>query len=661
MPDPFDDATIDEILLQVSVADDEASRRHNKIKEWRDLRYGRDDVLNTIPVELRATDFEYHSPELDRAIAELTSFLSASIPVWMVDPAHTRDKSKADDIEAVLDAVFGRNGVLETESGGEVSYSVWENQVENGEGIYKFTMKRDYPLSIPQRRYADEYADQDSRDATELEDNPEYNPRSRKESREGKKQSRYRERTGSLDARRKEFSEKEFPFQWRVVDPRTHFVKTVDGVPVLEGEITKRQATILKDHGLEELTDRSKGFVFLEEAKPADDAQSSSQTPMVTCFEAWTRTKGYFGFCAAGKSNGKRDIRLSAHKQHRSWTHPYGRTPYYHAYGLPSTDSDAAYRYTGAFMSMVAEMPLLNHLETMHFNSVQRGHFPMYYPVKDPAFKGQTPPMDVEQLIGVSHTDMERTELPPGYRWEVMPSGFEPDLNKQLDSVRQRVMQSAIREVLSGISAASGESAAHLALKIDAAQRAMSPFVRHHEAPRKEMAQCMLSTAKKLRIDLHVTATEQKPDGTRLTKPLVLKASDIVSTSVNVQLKTELPVDAAANETRAMSLIQSGMRSYETIAPELLGVGDPVREKVRIRLEQRQVQIDDIAFNAAAFRFAQNEPAEFANFMQNVQPVAPPSGTVGGGPNGTLGGATALMGRGEAKSPNAAQVDGGGY
>ena len=634
------------LLDMVRVAANQWSARHNKIREWRDIRYGRDDVLSTIPEELRATDFEYHSMDLDEAVHDLAAFMSGAQQTWIVNPSRDRDQRKVDDEESALHAIYGPNGKLEQEAGGEVQYMVWQNQVDPaGQGIYKQTLKRDYPLRMPKRRYDDNLGD----DGDDYEENPEYKPATRK--RKDSSTARYRETDASLGKRRDSFMEDEFPWQYRSIDPIHFFEITQDGAPVVQGEFSARSAAILGDHNRADLNGVENGFVYLSEA----DSDGNGQQ-VVNTIEFWTATMGYLCVMDAQSKNGE-ERRL---EELRSWSHPYGRPPYYSANGLMTNDKGVALRYSGAFSKLLSETPLLNHLETMHFNAVHRGYFPMYYPVKDQAYQGSAIPMEAEQIQAVTHADMERTELPPGWKWEVMPSGFEPDLTFQLQAARERVKDSALVAVLRGNAVGAGDSGAKISLLINAATRNIDPFRRHHEGAFTEMAQNMLSVSKRLKLDLHVSVETQTEEGSRLVKSLTLRSSDIRSTAVEMQLNVKLPVDEAAGETRGLTLVDSLKMSYQTAAPKFFGIGDPVKEKERIAIERRETQIDDIAFQQAAMNFQQLAPSYFADFMGNVSPLPPGSTNVGGGPQGTYNGASAMMGRGTSALPAATQVDGAG-
>jgi len=635
-----------DVLQIISSIQNDWNRRHEKIQEWRDIRYGRDDVLATIPAELQATDFEYHSSELDDSINDLTAFLSAAKQTWTVNPARDRDQSKADDIEAVITEVFAPNGVLDREAGTEIPFSVWQNQIENGTGIYKFMLKRDFVGRMPKRRYEDD-------DFEGSEENPDYNPRSRKETREEKRQTRYRESDSALKARTDEHMEGEFAWSWLSVDPRNngYFRITRNGKLCAAGEIAARPVTVLGDYEVDADTIDSK-YVILGE--PSD---GNNQRSMVTTFEFWDDEQCYFGLVSA---TAQATTALYEAEVLKKWRHPYGRPPYYEAFGLTSTDPDLAYRWTGAFNKLISEIKLLNHLETMHFNAVHRGYFPIYYPVKDSSYRGEQAPIDTEQLIGVTSADMARQELPPGYKWEIMPSGFEPDLMSQLQAARERVESGAITAVLRGASPGSEDSGAKISLLINAAGRAISPFTRHHIMPMQDMAATMLAVNKRLKIDTHVDKMEVSDEGRTLVKALTLRAEDIISTQVALMLDTSLPVDEAAKQTQGLTLVQNKMRSYESVAPEYFGIGDPRRERLRIDLEGREQQLSDVAFQAATTRFLEFEPAIFREWFAQVSPVPPSPNTVGGGPEGSFGGASAMIGRGEAASPSATQVDGAG-
>lgn len=636
----------DDVLRLVNEGMQEWSSRHDQIREERDIRYGRDSVLSTIPIELQSTDFEYHSSDLDDAVIELTAFLTGAELTVDVKPPNAKSKGKADDIESILHQIFKPNGVLDTEAPDEVDWLVVQNACENGQGTYKLTLKRDYPLRMPQRAFLDDDEEFDA--DVKYEKNPQFNPRSRKDSRGKAGKTRFRETEDSLTERRESFQEDEFPWQWRSVDPTTRFKITQDGVEVIGGELTERSATVLDRHGQAHLKDVEKGFTYLSGSE-----KTGGQQTVVKTLELWTHTHGYFAIVGnKPDKNGKREMITL-----KSWRHPYGRTPYYEALGVPTTDPGLTFAYAGAFGKMQSEIPLLNHLETMHFNAIHRGFFPMYYPVKDAAFGGQQAPMEAEQMVAVTSADMERTELPPGWKWEIMPSGFEPDLMAQLQASRERVNDSAVKAVLSGASPGSSDSGAKISLLISAATRAISPFVRHREGAIKEMMETMLRVSKRLKLDLNVEGEEISDDGTSLAKKVRLKPEDIVSTTVEPRLNIKLPVDQAAEESRGLTLLQAKAASYETVAARHFGIGDPQAERDRIAIETRETQIDDLAFQLASVEFGQRVPEEVAAFMGGVNPAEPAKRTVGGGPQGTFGGASAMIGRGGSASPSATQID----
>ena len=632
----------DEVRQIVSRAKDDWGPRWDVIKEWRDIRYGRDDVITTIPEELRTSDFEYHSSEFDDAVNELTSFLSAAVQAWTASPGKDRDQSKAEDIVSVINEVFKADGILEREAGQEVLFNVIQNQVENGQGVFKFTLKRDYPLRMPSRHYADE----ESR-GHEYEENPDYNPKSRKETREERKQTKYRETDSSLRSRRQKFMEDEFAWQWRSVDPLNngYFRITKDGVLVMAGEIAERPLSSLDQYDID-IKNFEEDYVLL--GSPSEGGTQRT----VTTMEAWDSAYCYFGIVSAkAGEGGAKSVEVV-----KKWPHPYGRPPYYEATGLVSTENTLKYRWTGAFGKMISEIPLLNHLETFHYNSIERGYMPLYQPVKDPAYSGDPNPLDTVPLVGISQSDAAQTELPPGWRWEVMPSGIEPDLLAQLQAARERVENSAVVSVLRGASPSAADSGVKISLLINSAMRSISPFTRHLEGALEEMAETFLAVNKRLLIDTYLTQDITTDRGRTLVKPLILKAEDIVTTKVDLHLEVELPVDKAAKENQGLTLINSQMRSYESAAPEYLGVSDPRREKTLIALEKREAQIDDVAFQAANNRFLQFEPAIFQSWFGNVAPAEPPNRTSGGGPMGAYGGGATEIGRGEAASPSAVQT-----
>lgn len=615
--------------------------RWSVLDEWRDLRYGRDDVISTIPVELQSTDFEYHGSDFDEAVLDLTAFLSAADETWTVDPPTDRDASKASTIEDILQAVFGMQGVLETEAGDEVTDMVWQNQVENGQGYYKLTLKRDYPLAL-RRQFADKPGDG-------YEENPEYDRRSRVATRAESGTSRYRETDEAREKRISEYMQSEFAWEWRYVDPRWYFEVTKDNKVVIAGEVTERSLESLDDGDRASLSAIENNRQFL--SRPSERGGGDDT---VRCFEAWSEVQGFFGFVGSDHS-----ARLA-----REWSHPYRRVPYFPAIGLTTTDPGIEYRYAGAFGKMIPELTLLNHLETMHFNAIHRGYFPLYQAVKDPSFGGEVAPLETEQFVNVAAVDAEKQQLPPGWRWEVMPSGFEPDLGAQLVAARERVKQSAVTQVLTGASPGAGDSGAKISLLINAANRALSPFTRHHSAARKEMAQMMLDVNKRVGIDTHITVKSVNDEGNVVEKKMTLKADDIVSCTVANKLTIFLPVDQAAQEARGLTLWQAGAKSYRSVAPEFFGVGDPERERDRIAIEKRENQIDEIAFQLASKDFEARSPSIFTE-MLGVTKAMPPAPTMdddtaGGGPGGVHGGATTMLGRGGPSLPTATQVDGTG-
>jgi hypothetical protein len=659
---PFADFTDDKLLAELNVAELDWAMRWSKIREWRELRYGRDDVLSEIPESLRATSFSYHSPAFDEGVLNLSAFLAAATQTWKAEPPSDKARKKANELEGLLRTVFGANGVLDSEGGGQPVDLVWQNQVENGHGIEKLILKRNYPVRMPARRFTDD-PDIDGLKADDYERNDDRRPKSRRarKSENYVRQRNLRETDAALNKRREEHFEDEFPWMRRSVNPETYWERTVDGVGLVGGEINRRPASMLEEHGLMHFNSKPDegDYVYLGEPEARTGGQANYQVPVVDTFELWTPDGlGMFGFISQSKNNEGRKNLAMGKEQLSRWRHPYGRLPYYHSYGRPSTDPDRSYKYTGAFNAMISELPLLNHLETMHFNSVHRGYFPLYYPVQDRASGEQQPLDNMEHLTGVQMADTERVELPPGWRWEIMPSGFEPDIGQQLAAVRQRVQQSAIAAVLTGTSPGSADSGAKISLLINAAGRALSPFIRHREAPMQEEAQTMLRVSKMLGLDLHVPDAElSREDGTTFITPLTIKAKDIVTTAVTVTLNMALPVDQAAMEVRGITMRDTFNMSFQTVAERFFNIGDPEKELDRIRLERRDPQLDDVAFAKAMADFQQAAPLEFERFMGEIQPVEVPDATVGGGPQGAYNGAAAEAGRGGPASPTAIQME----
>ncbi|MCH7543239.1 MAG: hypothetical protein IIB65_06340 [Proteobacteria bacterium] len=638
MPDPFADMSESELLETITIGEADWSERREVIRGWRAIRNKQDDVLSTVPPDFQVSDFEYHDSTLDESVLAFSSILGAAVPIFEVTASKDDERAKADREELVLKEIYRPNGILDQESAGGVRDQVNQNRGENGHGIYKQVLKRDYPLSMPQRRFADDQSD-------DFERNSEFNPRSRKDTREEKGLSRFVERTKSLDARRAKFFEDEFAWQWTSIDPETVFRITQDGKMIGFGEVNARPSSTLHDHNLDHLMDDDKGFIYLDEAEPKETIRGAGRRTMVTTFEFWTSGWAYFGFLSHSSTTGLRTAVFSGLKKWSKWKHSYGRPPYYESFGRIRSGQPLHYRYDGAFPALVSETPLLNSLETIHHNMIHRGAFPFYQLVRDRSFSNEIPPLDAEQTTVVATTDQANLpEAPPGYTWDLMPNGVEPNLTDQLSAARERVKDNALAAVLRGASVSPGDSGAKVSLLLGAAQRTIDPFRRHEEAALTQMAENLLMTSKRLGIDLILTP--DPGEGDLLTDPMILKAKDIVSVKVKVTSIISLPVDEAANETRAMQLKATGLKSYMTYAADLLNVGDPERELERINLEKRDPQLDQIAFLTAQADFSRQAPEIFGEFMGMIDEPEPDATTIGGGPEGTMGGATAAIGQG---------------
>lgn len=174
MPE-LSDFSEDDILELISTVESDWQPRWDRIKAWRQTRHKRDDVLSTVPPDMRVTDFEFHDSTLDNSCTDFANFMAAADPVFMVSPAKSVDRTKADNIEHVLVEVMGPGGLLDRESNGSVDVSVWQSLGDSGQGIFKLILKRDYPLRLPRATYKDELDEDD--DPDDFEDNPDYNPR----------------------------------------------------------------------------------------------------------------------------------------------------------------------------------------------------------------------------------------------------------------------------------------------------------------------------------------------------------------------------------------------------------------------------------------------------------------------------------------------------
>ena len=638
MPDPFADMSESELLETITIGEADWMERREVIRDWRRIRNKQDDVLSSIPPDMQVVDFEYHDSTLDESILAFSSILGAATPIFEVSAAADDERAKADREELVLTEIYRPNGILDQESGGGVRDQVNQNRGENGHGIYKQVLKRDYPHSMPQRRFADDQSD-------DFERNPQFNPRSRKDTREEKGLSRFVETDEALDARRAKFYEDEFQWQWTSIDPETVFKITQDGKLIGFGEVNARPSSTLHDHNRDELLGDDKGFVYLDEPEAKESIRGAGRRTMVNTFEFWTSGWAYFGFLSHSSTNGLRTAVFSGLRQWSKMKHSYGRPPYYESFGRIRSGQPLHYRYDGAFPALISETPLLNNLETIHYNMIHRGAFPFYQLVRDRSFSNEIPPLDAEQVTVVATTDQAHLpEPPPGYTWDLMPNGVEPNLTDQLRDARERVRDNALAAVLRGASVSPGDSGAKVSLLLGAAQRTVDPFRRHDEMALTEMAENLLMTSKRLGID--IILTPDPGEGDLLTDPMILKAKDIVSVKVKVTSIISLPVDEAANETRAMQLKATRLKSYDSYATELLNVGDPEREQELIRLEDREPQLDQISFLTAQADFSRQAPEIFADFMGMIDEPEPAANTVGGGPEGTLGGATAALGQG---------------
>lgn len=641
-----------EVLEWVRRGEDLWQNRWTQVADWRDDRYGDADVLSLIPFELRATDYEYHDDTYNRAILDGASFLSASNTIWTVDPPTDRNKGKADDIEAVLRAVFDPGGIMDTEANHDVSMRVWEGQLEAGRGIYKMVVKRSYPLGMPQRRYED-----DDDEEVPYEDNPDFRPQSRKATRQDRKETKLRETDTSLKERREEFEKNEFPFQWNYVDERTYFELTLDGVPFAAGEINARPASILDEHGLGRLKDK-KEWVYtpvLGEGKPKSSAtaETHQQVKTVNTFELWTPSRGYFGFLSHGRvgEGGTRIAAFSEDEEYWTWQNPMNRIPYFVARGMPTTHDQLALSMMGAFTTVQGDTSLVNYLETMIFNATHRNLFPKYQAVIDPTYKQERLPLNTEAQKIVDDVEMQDIDLPPGWVWQPIDPGSELDLHKQLADARERMEDDALAAVLTGRVGANA-SGAQVSLRINAAERALSPIVRNHQIPLSEMGQTMLETARRLKMPLNVETAVQGEAQTRTVKKLSLSPDDIITTQVTAFLDPALPVDQAARETRGMALMAANRMSYETGAPRFFGIGDPQKEQARIDLDIVHPMLVQFAAAAAMQQLEAAFPEVFRDMMgrigQTEGPMSQEGEGVGGGPGGSFGGAAAMIGRGSA-------------
>lgn len=644
--------TQSDLLDKVQRAADEWRRRWDVIKGWRDIRYMRDDVRGLIPDELRTTDYEYHDSTFNKTCIELAAFLSAAEPVFMVNPSKDSERGKADDIEEIVQTIFESGGVLDTSGDAEVPFLVWQSQGENGHGIYKLTMTKEYPLGMPQRLYYDEFAS-----GADIEENPGYKPNSRKAERAERGEGKYRETDESLRARRDEYaSSAEFPFRRHYVDAATVFKIKMNDKTIAMGEISMRPATILSLHGGPAVTDKKRWVVYGEAHPENSRTAGGGRQEWVTCFELWTPNYGYWGFISNPSSRGER-ITMFAEGEDWRWVNPLRRLPYFEALGVPTTDDDTAMHLHGVFDGLIAETQLLNYLETLHFNAAHRQHLPQYQAIPDSNYAGEKVPLNAEQQRIVTSDELADVDLPPGWRWEPLSAGVEVNLFEQLKSSRDRIEKNALAAVLTGSSPGAGDSGAKISLLINSASRAMSPLVRSHEIPLAEMASAILDTAKRLKIPLSVASVRQGENGGRYVKRMELKPEAIFTTRVKCKLDVALPVDQAAMENRGLRLLEAQQMSYETVAPRYLGQNQPKKERDRITVDKFRPLIEQFAFSLAMKELVTFAPEIFADVAGQIMPPPAASDSAGGGPQGVYGGAAALAGTGQ-PALQGGQVDG---
>lgn len=657
--DPYRDFTDGQVMELVARAESSSMARWDTLRRHRDIRYGYDNVMATIPMSMRTTNYEYHSGILDRQVSALTSYLAGGRMLLRAMPGDDADRRTADEQESVFTEIFNPfSGVLDQEATGSPSLLAWEHVVEDGEAYFKLQLKRDSVTAIPQRIFSD-----DAEDAERLgfERNPDGKSPSRRRQApaEARQQQRFRETDETLYARHAFMLEHDFPWRRRVIEPRTIFVKDRDGQVIGQGEISLRSADILDRHGLGSLRkDHAWAAVSQGQARDGMSQQGSSEAQVMT-FEFWSPTRWWFGFMTNLRGNdGLRTVKLSATQDLSTGEHYYGRVPYFGAFGVPSTDDNPAYTWSGAFPETVNELGLLNRLETMAFNAEHRGLFPKYQLV--PEGNKQPPPLDTRQTTVANHEEVRSLPPPAGYVWAIIPPGNEVDIDRHRAEVRQRIEQSAVAQLLTGAGIGSGDSGAKVSLVLNSAREALSPFVRNMEACWSGQASMMADVSKRLRLDLKATTQVKRADGKMLVRPMSIKGRDIVTSAVQVGFVVRLPVDQAALESRGLALLQNGAKSYQTIAPEYFNVADPIAETERMDFEKRIPQLDEIAFREAIRIWAGlRMDAEVTDFLNQIPAPAGRAGTLGGGPGGAFGGASQALGRGDAalaSGPGSAQA-----
>ena len=650
--DPYRDFSDGDILALVASAETAAMPRWDTLRRHRDIRYGYDNVLGTIPMSMRTTNYEYHSGIFDRQVSSLTSYLSGGRMLLRAMPADDSERRIADEQESVFTEIFQPfGGVLDQEAGGSPSLLAWEHVVEDGEAYFKLQLKRDSVTAIPQRIFSD-----DAEDVERLgfERNPDAKSPSRRRQApaEARRQMRFREDDETLYARHAYMLEHDFPWRRRVIEPRTVFIKERDGQVIGMGEISLRSADILDKHGLSDLK-RDKAWVAVSEGRARDGmSQQGSAAAQVMTFEFWSATRWWFGFLTNLRGNdGNRTVKLSAKQDMASAEHYYGRVPYFPCYGIPSTDDNPAYTWMGAFPETINELGLLNRLETMAFNAEHRGLFPKYQLV--PEGSKQPPPLDTRQTTVATHEEASTLPPPAGYVWAIIPPGNEVDIDRHRQEVRQRIEQSAVAQLLTGAGIGKGDSGAKVSLVLNSAREALSPFVRNMEASWSAQASMMADVSKRLRLDLKATTRVKLPDGRMLVRPLSIKGRDIVTSQIQIGFVVRLPVDQAALESRGLQLLQNGAKSYQTIAPEYFNIADPIAETERMDFEKRIPQLDEIAFREAIRIWAGlRMDAEITDFLNQIPAPQSRAGTVGGGPKGAFGGAAQALARGDTALPS---------
>jgi hypothetical protein len=413
------------------------------------------------------------------------------------------------------------------------------------------------------------------------------------------------------------------------VDPATFgYIEDADGELAATMEMgTRELGALAQTEGLLEVKDRL-GYLDFGTLS-GEQLAAAHSTATITTAEIWVQDQGvllWMDGLTQGSSRAKigRKLKVEVEIEDRildSWTNQFGRPPYYIRPITP-------FPFKSPLDEMMHNVNEFNYWDTLRQVQLHAGVLRTFSLVRKVAAGGVGSPVLDQDKKPQTLTLQSGEPLPymgEGYEWILSP--FEEiDVETGYQNAKMALEESGdLVRALSGSSINQNTAVGTASMMFNSAQRGLSPMIRSEShAVAEELIDLFIWIRDTYKQPVTIRGAKDPDAGESglQSVTLTIEPKDIVTTNIEVQIRPMMPIDQAADISKAETLISMGLKTLDGVVELGLipGENDPVKLKDKIFVSKLEGGMEAIDLTVA-----------LENYEMRVRGSAPPAPDPNGG------------------------------